>query len=527
MQRIQTLTPLIANQIAAGEVVERPASVVKELLENSLDATATQIDIEISQAGKRLIRITDNGDGVHRDDLPLALSRHATSKILALDDLSHINSLGFRGEALASIASVSKLMLTSNTGDAAWQVESEGEKQVPIVMAASHPKGTSISVRELFYNTPVRRKFLRTDKTEWLQIEDVVKRIALSHFDVGFKLTHGDKLIFNLPPAERFIEQEKRVAKLCGHSFLQTAMRVEEEAEGLQLQGWVSKADACRAHTDVQIMFLNGRMVRDKLLNHALKLAVQNIVPAGRHLAYVLYLQCDPTAVDVNVHPTKHEVRFHTPRLIHDFVFRSVNRQYSTADVANSTKNFTYPYLDVPSQSTMIAESSIEYSTHRFGRFIGIAKQRYLLVENDEGLLLIDGLKAWEIMLKQQFDSGKIAMQPLLLPVTLKLNTRQLNKLKKLDVKWQQVTSENIALRQVPSVLEKIDWKVELPAALKKTDPLAELISLAASVKTIDEALLVKLQNLERDNVDLEACQSIIELEVKCLKNKKKSLSYV
>lgn len=326
--RIHQLPPIIANQIAAGEVVERPASVVKELLENSLDAQSTQIEIVIAKGGTSLIRITDNGSGIEKADLTLALSRHATSKIFTLDDLTGVTSLGFRGEALASIASVSQLILTSAVDQTAWKICVEGEQQQPEITAAAHPRGTTIEVANLFFNTPVRRKFLRGDRTEFTHVEDVVKRAALSHFNVAFKFIADEREVFNLPSALTKIEQEKRVAKLCSKAFLATSI-LQQQAEGLQLSGWICAPEHSRAHSDLQYFFLNGRMVRDKVINHALRSAAQEFIPDGRYLAYVLYLQCDPKTVDVNVHPTKHEVRFQQSRLIHDFINSSVNKLFS------------------------------------------------------------------------------------------------------------------------------------------------------------------------------------------------------
>lgn len=335
MPRIALLNQRLANQIAAGEVVERPASVVKELLENSLDAGARRVDIEVEQGGVRLIRLRDDGCGIARDDLPLALSRHATSKIVTLDDLEHIASLGFRGEALASVSSVSRLQLTSRSADAgddmAWQVEAEGETMEAEVRPAAHPVGTTVEVRDLFFNTPARRRFLRTERTEFQRLEEVMKKLALSRFDVGFSLRHNQRTIHQLQAADSDMARERRVSLVCGPAFVDNAVHVEMEASGLRLHGWVSLPTFSRSQADLQYFYVNGRVIRDKLVTHAIRQAYQDVLYHGRHPAYVLYLELDPALVDVNVHPTKHEVRFRDSRLVHDFLFRSLHR--SLADL--------------------------------------------------------------------------------------------------------------------------------------------------------------------------------------------------
>jgi DNA mismatch repair protein MutL len=326
--KIHQLSPRLANQIAAGEVVERPASVIKELLENCLDAQANKIDIDVEQGGVKLMRVRDNGTGIGEQDLPLALSRHATSKISSLDDLEAVQSLGFRGEALASVSSVSRLTLTSNTQDQenAWQVITEGRDMAAQLQPAAHPIGTTVEVRDLFFNTPARRKFLRTEKTEFSHLEEVVKRLALSRFDVAFSLKHNQKVIHSLRPADTQAAQEKRVASVCGPAFIQQALHIEMEAPGLRLWGWVGLPTFSRSQMDLQYFFVNGRVVRDKLVGHAVRQAYRDVMYHGRHPAFVLYLELDPTSVDVNVHPTKNEVRFRDGRLVHDFIFRSLHK---------------------------------------------------------------------------------------------------------------------------------------------------------------------------------------------------------
>tara|TARA_Y100000782_G_C10189464_1_gene269744 strand:- start:24475 stop:26316 length:1842 start_codon:yes stop_codon:yes gene_type:complete len=320
----------LANQIAAGEVVERPASVIKEILENSLDAGANKIDVEVEQGGVKLMRIRDNGSGIDKDDLSLALSRHATSKIRALEDLEAVGSLGFRGEALASISSVSRLSLTSRQRDQdnAWQVQTEGRDMDAILEPAAHPEGTTVEVKDLFFNTPARRKFLKTEKTEFRHLDEVVKRLALSRFDVAFQLRHNAKVIHQLRQADSELEQERRVASICGSAFIDNALKVDvaAEASGLRMWGWVGLPTFSRSQADLQYFFVNGRMIKDKVVTHAVRQAYSDVLYHGRFPAYVLYLELDPALVDVNVHPTKHEVRFRESRLVHDFLFRSLHR---------------------------------------------------------------------------------------------------------------------------------------------------------------------------------------------------------
>ncbi|MBR9909810.1 MAG: DNA mismatch repair endonuclease MutL [Gammaproteobacteria bacterium] len=333
MSKIKLLSPRLANQIAAGEVVERPASVIKEILENSIDAGATRIDIEIEAGGVKLMRLRDNGCGIEKDDLALALSRHATSKIYQLDDLEAVATLGFRGEALASISSVSRLTLTSNTGtgSSGWAAQTEGREMDTELVPAAHPLGTTVEVRDLFFNTPARRKFLRTEKTEYGRIEDVVKRLALSRFDVAFNLRHNARAIHSWREAHSQAEQERRVAQVCGPAFMENAVHIDMQRSGLSLRGWVALPTFSRSQADLQYFYVNGRAIRDKLVTHAVRQAFQDVLFHGRHPAFVLYLDLDPGIVDVNVHPTKHEVRFRDGRMVHDFLFRSLH--HALADV--------------------------------------------------------------------------------------------------------------------------------------------------------------------------------------------------
>ncbi len=331
---IRILSPQLANQIAAGEVVERPASVVKELVENSLDAGATQLQIDIEKGGSKLIRIRDNGSGIPQAELELALSRHATSKIHQLEDLEQIVSLGFRGEALASISSVSRLTLTSKPAeqDTAWQAMAEGREMQVTVRPAAHPNGTTIEVVDLFFNTPARRRFLRSDKTEFAHIDELIKRLALSRFDVNWTLTHNGQVIRQLKAATDQTTKEKRLLALCGRHFMSHAIYVASQYDDMQLSGWVMAAAACQPQSVVQYCYVNGRMMRDKLLNHAIRQAYGEDFPLQMQPSFVLYLEINPRQVDVNVHPAKHEVRFHQARFVHDFVVSVLKQALQTSE---------------------------------------------------------------------------------------------------------------------------------------------------------------------------------------------------
>jgi DNA mismatch repair protein MutL len=351
---IAILPARLANQIAAGEVVERPASVIKELIENSLDAGATSIHIDIDKGGIKKIKITDNGHGIVKDELTLALSRHATSKIKDLNDLEAINSLGFRGEALASISSVSRLTLTSkpSTQDTAWQAVAEGRDMSVTIKPAAHPNGTSIEVLDLFFNTPARRKFLRTEKTEFNHIDEVVRRIALAHFGVSFLLTHNGNTVRQYRMASTQAQFTKRVSMVCGPKFIEHAVEVDCPHDNMSLSGWLAKPSFSRSQNDLCYSYVNGRMMRDKLINHAIRQAYADLLPADTYPAFVLFLKLDHSEVDVNVHPAKHEVRFHQSRYVHDFIYSVCHKALTSA--IEGDEMFTTPESElalVPEQS--------------------------------------------------------------------------------------------------------------------------------------------------------------------------------
>ncbi len=509
--RIQLLPPQLINQIAAGEVIERPASVVKELLENSLDAGARSLEIDVEQGGKQLIRVRDDGVGVSRDDLALALSRHATSKIRTLEDLERVTSMGFRGEALPSISSVSRLRLISRAqdADAAWGIEADGREQGMEPRPAAHPAGTTVEVRELFYNTPARRKFLRTDKTEFGHLENVIKRLALSRFDTAFHLRHNRRAIASLNPALDEGARDRRVADLCGNEFVAHSVRVDHQAVGLRLWGWIALPTFSRAQQDMQYFFVNGRMVRDRLLAHGLRQAYQDVLYHGRHPAYVVYLELDPQLVDVNAHPAKYEVRFRESRMVHDFLFRTVQRAlaeirpggHQPAAIAaepappgtsSASAPFTAPSRayqrpmalqtaeQLAAYGTLHGEPAIAHEAAAAVSFepdtevppLGFAIAQlhgiYVLAENRAGLVIVDMHAAHERItyerLKRAHTSDGIRAQPLLVPQPLQVSVREADAAEQFAATFTELGFEidrqgpqSLLIRQMPTLLREAD----------------------------------------------------------------------
>lgn len=486
MPRIQLLSSRLANQIAAGEVVERPASVVKEILENSLDAGATRVEIDVEAGGAKLIRIRDNGIGILPEDMGLALARHATSKISSLEDLERVGSLGFRGEALASIGSVSRLTLTSNASEQGSEGSSaacEGREMEVQLKPAPHPRGTTVEVRDLFFNTPARRKFLRTEKTEFIHMEEVVKRLALSRFDVTFTLRHNGKIVHNLKAGAGQDEQQRRVAAVCGPAFMEQAVSIESQASPFRLSGWVGLPTFSRSQADLQYFFVNGRVIRDRLVAHAVKQAYRDVLFHGRHPAFVLYLELDPAQVDVNVHPTKHEVRFRDGRAVHNFIFSSLHRALAdlrpggehgrdpvsapvlrsgdgfavdtaTGEIrsqaalawgvpgAGRTESASRSFAPSPPLATRIGEQLRGYARLHgmpatdsaeeippLGYALAQLKGVYILAENALGLVLVDMHAAHERItyerLKSSRDEAGIRSQPLLVPQSVAVSQRE------------------------------------------------------------------------------------------------------
>ena len=525
-KRIQQMPNQLINQIAAGEVVERPASVVKELLENSLDAGATRIEIDIEQGGIKNIRIRDNGSGIHKDDLALALSRHATSKIRNLDDLEKVCSLGFRGEALPSIASVSRLSITSKQEDVdGWCVQGQDSHSASIT-PAPHDVGTTVEVRDLFYNVPARRKFMRTEKTEFNHLNDVVRRIALSRFDVDIRLSHNQRLTNHMRAASDRDSMEKRIAEVCGNGFVEQAMHMEFEAAGLKIHGWIGFPTFSRSQADMQYFFVNGRMIRDKLVTHAVRQAYQDVLYHGRHPAYVLYLELDPMQVDVNAHPTKHEVRFRESRMVHDFLFRGIH--HALADlrpggdqaetiqqVASSPYNQSsssvpaasffgggggrqtnmalkveeqiqaYANLSQPNIASIDTDEAAE-DIPPLGFAIAQLQGIYILSQTARGMVVVDMHAAHERItyerLKTAMEEGNIASQPLLVPQLISVSEKEAdlaqqhqNIFTELGFELDRAGPETLKIRQLPIILARGD------AEAMVKDVLSDLITYGSS----------------------------------------------
>jgi DNA mismatch repair protein MutL len=511
MSRIQILSSHLANQIAAGEVVERPASVIKELLENSLDAMADHITVELEQGGSKLIRVHDNGSGIEKEDLPLAVSRHATSKIHHVEDLDGIATLGFRGEALASIGSVSRLQLISKREgeDNAWKVMLDADSPLEVEPAA-HPVGTTVQVQDLFYNTPARRKFMKSERVEFGHIDDMIKRIALSHFDRSFTVTHNQKSILQLPKAIQETEKEQRVSRICGATFSEHAVAIDIERSGIRLWGWIAEPTFSRSQSDLQYFYVNGRAVRDKLVGHAVRQAYADVLYNKRHPAYVLYLEIDPTMVDVNAHPTKSEVRFREGRTVHDFLFSAIHKAIASvvpgdrlletpeegiplqsaetasysSDVKQNQLHFeareampSYQALyqtkargGVPSpqsisqHGTAVAEGALPALGYALAQLQGI----YILAQNQQGLVLVDMHAAHERVayekMKKDREENNVVSQPLLVPISISVSENEANGLEQhyeilasLGLCIERMGPETLVIKHVPEMLRKAD----------------------------------------------------------------------
>ncbi len=520
---IRQLPSQLINQIAAGEVVERPASVIKELAENSLDAGATRIEISVERGGSKRLKITDNGSGIVKDELELALTRHATSKIRSLEDLEGVSSLGFRGEALPSIGSVSRLTLTSrtHTDSNAWQLRCEGG-QVLSSEPAAHPQGTTIQVDDLFYNTPARRKFLKTENTEFRHIDDLVRRLALVRPQVEFRLSHNGKAVRHYPPATNEAESLRRMTTALGRGFADESVQVHQEGAGLSLSGRVGLPTFSRSQADAQHFFVNGRMVKDRLVAHAVRQAYADVLYHGRHAVFVLELTLDPGRVDVNVHPAKHEVRFRDSGLIHSFIFQTLHRalgqvrpeaqnvspagsglaggsprqagaiptqSFATLSVREPTADWSGLYASgntqLPAGSDQAGAAALqEPESEACGPPLGFAVAQlhgvYILAQNHAGLVLVDMHAAHERItyerLKTSVDNDGIRSQPLLVPVVVKVSEAEAELAAQspevfadLGFEVDRSGPEELKIRQVPTLLSRAD-----PEALVR-DVLADL----------------------------------------------------
>lgn len=537
---IRQLPSHLINQIAAGEVVERPASVVKELLENSLDAGAQSIAVDVFQGGVKRMRIRDDGSGIPRDEIPLALARHATSKLATLDDLAAIKTLGFRGEALPSIASVSRFSMTSATADEAsgWRYALEAGRELAPLQPHPHPQGTTIDVQDLFYNVPARRKFLRTEKTEFGHLEQVVKRVSLSHFGVAFELNHNQRNVLRLPPASDHETRTKRAAQIFGNHFIEQSLFVDEAGAGLRLWGWIGLPTFSRSQSDLQYFYVNRRMIKDKLVAHALRQAYQDVLFHGRHPAYLLFLEIDPALVDVNAHPTKHEVRFRESRLVHEFLFRTIKRviaQSRPEDQAQATTARAETHFqDPPRQQTVsweeptapgplptyqyqaprpgdrrVAEQMAAYQRLQAAAPCAEAAEQagdvpplgyalaqlhgvYILAQNAAGLILVDMHAAHERItyehMKQAQQREGLKLQPLLVPVTASLSQReadcieqQAERLRALGMEVDRSGQEQVTIRAIPALLRGADAERLL------RDVVADLLALGDSSRIAEQ----------------------------------------
>ena len=534
--RIHPLPLYLANQIAAGEVVERPASVVKELVENSIDASADSIEITIEGAGRQLIRVSDNGTGIHPDDLPLALSRHATSKLSSTEQLGMIASLGFRGEALPSISSVSQLTLHSRQADqpCAWQIQTDHD---PIPSA--HPLGTMIEVRDLFFNIPARRRFLRSDKTEQQHITTTLNRLALSQFQVAFRWHIDKHAAIKLPIASTPAQKLQRIGKICGNSFVRDALYLKQSYQDIDIHGWISPPSAHRAQTDVQYFFINGRVIRDRLINHAIRQAYDGPLPEGRQPGYVLYLSLPLDKIDVNVHPTKHEVRFREARLVHGLITKALQQTLSVSPP---------PQASVQSPSTaMIEDATADYSAPpavrqpllvsgnaiaKTQQLSAILHQRYALVDSGSEPTLID-LQLAERSLKQiefvrAVTEQTLASRPVLVPLELPFPEPQ----RLLIQQHQSLVSalafdlrpgpNGLVVKAIPSLLAHMDLRqlVEtllIQLASANTDPidLAQSIAATLPLQPINSHAQAQqiLSQLDANDLMLKHCYRKLDLQ--------------
>ena len=501
---IRKLPSQLVNQIAAGEVVERPASVVKELLENALDAGATRVEVEVEAGGARLIRVRDNGGGIAREELLLAVAHHATSKIQSLEDLERVATLGFRGAALPSIGAVARLAIATRCrGEGhGWRIEGDGHGHYAEAVPTAHAEGTSVEVRDLFFNTPARRKFLKSEATEFGHLDAVVRRIALARHALDVELRHNGRPVLSLRGAADTAGMARRLKELTGPEFLENAFRLEQAGGGLKLSGWLARPTFSRAQADLQYFYVNGRVVRDKMLTHAVRLGFNDVLFHGRHPAYVLYLELDPARVDENAHPAKHEERFRDSRLVHDFVFRTIQEALaatlpgaaatrSDAEVAPSAAAPGYKPRDLGLQMPMqVAETLAAYSALHgrppssvmppvpsgvpasgmppMGYALAQLHGIYILAAAPDGLILVDMHAAHERItyerLKAALLEGEVVTQPLLVPINLAVSRREADlaeaearSLAAAGFVVERRGPEMLCIREVPALLASED----------------------------------------------------------------------
>ncbi|HEY1772850.1 MAG TPA: DNA mismatch repair endonuclease MutL [Gammaproteobacteria bacterium] len=533
---IRELPVQLVNQIAAGEVVERPASVVKELMENALDAGARRIELDVEGGGTRLMRVRDDGGGIRKEELPLAVARHATSKIGSLEDLERVTTLGFRGEALPSIGAVARLSITSRTADSehAWRLEGDGHGRYAELAPAAHATGTSVEVRDLFFNTPARRKFLKSEATEFGHLETGVRRLGLARHDVDLQLKHNGRVVMALQAASDRAGIERRLKELVGPEFIEHAFHIEQQAGGMRLSGWLARPTFSRSQADLQYFYVNGRAVRDKLLVHAARLGFNDVMFHGRHPAYVLYLEVDPARVDVNAHPAKQEVRFRDSRLVHDFVFRTVQEALAAttpggaAVTSLSTGSYmpssapgyrpsglTQGQMPMDVQETMTAYANLHMplpaaaadtpqtvsasGTPPLGFALAQLHGIYILAASPDGLILVDMHAAHERItyerMKSALQQGGVVSQPLLVPLSVAVSKREADLAESAAAALAQSGflverrgPESLSVREVPALLAREDI-----AALLR-DLLADLAEHGES-RRVDESLERVLAN--------------------------------
>jgi len=549
MTVIRPLPPELINQIAAGEVIERPSSVVKELVENSLDAGATRIEVDIESGGARLIRVRDDGGGIHADELPLAVASHATSKIGSFDDLEHVASMGFRGEALASVSSVARFALTSRARDqdAAFRIEVDGGR-LQAARPAQHPQGTSVEVRDLFYNVPARKKFMRAERTEFAHIDDLLKSLALARGSVEFRLSHNGKPVRIWKAARDEQAQLQRVAEVLGEEFPAQSLRIDHAAAGLHLSGWVGLPTASRAQADSQYFYVNGRLVRDRIVAHAVRQAYADVLFHGRHAAFVLYLELDPAGVDVNVHPAKHEVRFREQRLVHDFLFRTLHEALAQTRAGLGTLPATEPapmagysyasptplawpspssqsrlslgtreapladYAALLGASPSIASApaplpeTAEGEAPPLGFAIAQLKNIFVLAENAHGMVLVDMHAAHERITYEKLKAGRVTSnlrsQVLLVPLSIAVSAKEAaaaeehaEALAEWGLELSRSGPATVVVRRIPALLEGAD------VGQLSRDVLSELAQHGSSRR---------LQELENELLSTMACHGSV-----------------
>ncbi|MFQ5660147.1 MAG: DNA mismatch repair endonuclease MutL [Gammaproteobacteria bacterium] len=540
--RIHKLPQALANQIAAGEVIERPASVVKELLENSLDAGATAIDIDVHKGGVQLIRVLDNGYGIHPDDLSLALESHATSKLLHQADLYRIGSLGFRGEALSSIASIAQFKLTSRRAgiDQAWSLSVDPVSGDSVHAPAAHPVGTSVEVKNLFHTTPARRKFLRTERTEFLHILEMVKRLVLSRYEVGIRLCHNAKQVLSCRASAG--DTHARVTSIMGRAFRRQAMELDFTVDGMRLWGWLGGAGLSRSQTDRQYFYVNGRVVRDKRLNHAIRLAFEDEIAAGRHASYLLYLEMDAALTDVNVHPTKHEVRFKEARNVHDFIYASVCNSLNEGKHSFQGVGEPQQLEDVPEHPGSVdhtssagtgrnfRETSLVYaaSAGRTGTAHSVSEKprlgwpiaslcgRFILAERENTLLLVDGQAARRCIVRTRMQSARrgesVRQRPLLVPVSLTVSEveggcveQHASLLSTYGLILQRISPTSVMVRSIPALLPDAD----IQALIR--DVLGVLENGSGTDESLQDALIAVMEQHACDAAG--ECMSLAEMQ--------------